>query len=98
MAPSAEWGYIRLMATTETTLDAEFEAFLREEGIDPERVKAQQAEMAKFKRTPEEEAKLAAEREELRESTEAHNKLLAERGSLADHVRDYELERERRRS
>jgi len=86
------------MATTESPWDEEFEAFLREEGIDPEWVKAQQAEMAKFKRTPEEEAKLAAEREELRESTASQNALWAERGSLADHVRAYELERDRGRS
>jgi hypothetical protein len=84
--------------TAEYVMDDELEAFLREEGIDPEWVKAEWVRMAQFKRTPEEEAKLAAEREELRESTEAHNKLIAERGSLADHVRAYELERERGRS
>lgn len=82
----------------EYVMDEEFEAFLREEGIDPELVKANWVKMAQFKRTPEEEAKLAAEREELRESTEAQNKLWAERGTLADHVRAYELERERGRS
>ena len=82
----------------EYVMDEELEAFLREEGIDPELVKAEWAKMAQSKRTPEEEAKLAAERAELRESTEAQNKLWAERGTLADHVRAYELERERGRS
>lgn len=86
------------MTDAQAPWDEEFEAFLREEGLDPELVRAEQAKMAKFKRTPEEEAKLAAERAELRESTEAQNKLWAERGSLADHVRAYELERERSRS
>lgn len=84
--------------TTEYVMDEELEAFLREEGIDPELVKANWVKMAQFKRTPEEEAKLAAEREELRESTEAHNRLIAERGSLADHVRAYEQSRQRNRS
>lgn len=77
------------MTTTDIELDEELLALLREQGIDPEWVKAQQAEMAKFKRSPEEEAKLEAERAELRESTEAQNKLWAERGTLAEHARNY---------
>jgi len=81
----------------EYVMDEELEAFLREEGIDPEWVKAEWVKMAQFKRTPEEEGKLAAERE-VRESTEAQNKLWVERGTLADHVRAYELECERGRS
>ncbi|MCR6646252.1 MAG: hypothetical protein NVV62_17945 [Terricaulis sp.] len=84
--------------SAEYVMDEELEAFLREEGIDPEWVKAEWVRMAQSKRTPEEEAKLAAEREELRESTEAHNRLIAERGSLADHVRAYEQSRARNRS
>lgn len=78
------------MMAEEIVLDEELLALLREQGIDPEWVKAQQAEMAKFKRTPEEETKLEAERAELRDSTDVHNALLAERGSLADHVREHE--------
>lgn len=76
-------------------MDQGLEAFLREEGIDPEWVKAEWAKMAQSKRTPEEESKLAAE---LRESTEAHIRLIAERGSLADHIRTYKQNRERNRS
>jgi len=83
------------MTAADIELDEDLLELLREQGIDPEWVKAQQAEMAKFKRTPEEEAKLAAERAELRESTESHNALLAERGSLSDHVRNYERSRSR---
>jgi len=73
--------------TAEYVMDDELEAFLREEGIDPEWVKAEWVRMAQFKRTPEEEAKLAAEREELREATEAYREYYARNGSLSDHVR-----------
>lgn len=77
------------MTTTGPLLDDELEALLREQGIDPEWVKAQRVEMAKFKRSPEEEAKLEAERAELREATEAYKEYYARNGSLADHVRNH---------
>ena len=80
--------YIKRMTAADIELDEELLELLHEEGIDPEWVKAQQAEMARFKRTPEEEAKLAAEREELRESTEAYKEYYARNGSLSDHVRN----------
>lgn len=75
--------------TAEYVMDEELEAFLREEGIDPEWVKAEWVRMAQFKRTPEEEAKLAAEREELREASEAYVEHYARNGSLADHARNH---------
>lgn len=73
----------------EYVMDEELEAFLREEGIDPEWVKAEWVRMASLKRTPEEEAKLAAEREELREANASYAEHIARNGSLADHVRNH---------
>lgn len=87
MARSRVLRYISGMTDPEAPWDEEFEAFLREEGLDPDLVRAEQAKMAKFKRTPEEEAKLAAEREELREANEAYSEYYARNGSLSDHVR-----------
>lgn len=75
------------MKPEDIELEPELLEFLREEGIDPELVKAERVRMAQFKRTPEEEAKLAAEREELREATEAYREYYARNGSLSDHVR-----------
>jgi len=79
--------YISTMTDAPPPWDEEFEAFLREEGLDPDLVRAEQARMAQFKRTPEEEAKLAAERAELREASEAYSEYYARNGSLSDHVR-----------
>jgi hypothetical protein len=81
------------MTAPDIELDEDLLELLREQGIDPEWVKAQQVEMAKFKRTPEEEAKLAAERAELRESTEAYEEYYARNGSLSDHVRSLARDR-----
>ncbi len=75
------------MKPEDIELEPELLELLREEGIDPELVKAERVRMAQFKRTPEEEAKLAAEREELREATEAYREYYARNGSLSDHVR-----------
>ena len=81
------------MTAADVELDEELLELLREEGIDPEWVKAERVEMAKFKRSPEEEAKLAAERAELRESTEAYREYYARNGSLSDHVRNMARDR-----
>lgn len=74
------------MAITDSRLDGELEALLRAEGIDPERALARRARLAAFKRTPEEEAKLAAERAELREANEDYNAFVAANGLLSDHT------------
>lgn len=57
--------HLLIMSDPQAPGGEEFEAFLREERLDPDLVRAEQVKMAKFKRTPEEVAKPAAERAEL---------------------------------